>query len=137
MLDFSIAKLTEASTEESEAEFSAVKTLPGTLLGTINYMSPEQLDDVEIDSRTDVFSLGVVLYEMLAGHRPFRGTSRPAVMRAIMYDDAKQLAVVFEDEFYADWDPARPPRSEGFKDPQIEAARSLLAGEAFYPAFAS
>jgi serine/threonine protein kinase/tetratricopeptide (TPR) repeat protein len=80
VLDFGLAKLdpllsrTSAQTPDSEAE-TRVKTDPGVVMGTVLYMSPEQAMGREVDPRTDIFSLGVVLYEMAAGRVPFSGAS--------------------------------------------------------------
>lgn len=69
ILDFGIAKLTE------HAAGSAFKTSPGTVMGTASYMSPEQARGSQVDSRTDLWSLGAVLYEMVAGRLPFTGAT--------------------------------------------------------------
>lgn len=78
VLDFGLAKLIEkrASTPNPEAETKMLlQTMPGMVMGTPSYMSPEQARGLEVDARTDIFSLGVVLYEMLAGRAPFAGES--------------------------------------------------------------
>ena len=77
VLDFGLAKVTEKRSQalgeqESEAA-TAVKTAPGMLMGTVNYMSPEQARVLEVDERTDIWSVGVILYEMLTGLMPFGG----------------------------------------------------------------
>ena len=72
--DFGIAKLVEG-TREAASLLNTGETRPGTLVGTLAYMSPEQASGELVDNRSDVFSFGVVLYEMLTGHRPFLGTT--------------------------------------------------------------
>ena len=81
ILDFGLAKLKGVSTLTKEA----------STLGTIYYMSPEQVSGKEVDQRTDIWSLGVVLYEMLTGQLPFRGEYEQAVMYAILNEEPKQL----------------------------------------------
>jgi Tol biopolymer transport system component len=81
VLDFGLAKLTERpSGEIPEANLTA----PGTVIGTASYMSPEQARGQALDGRSDLFSLGIVLYEMLAGRRPFRGTSGIETLAALL-----------------------------------------------------
>jgi hypothetical protein len=93
VLDFGLAKLREplVSPEEREGPTTTRDTSPGVLLGTLGYMSPEQVRGEPPDPRTDVFALGVVLYEMVAGRRAFGGTTPPEVLAAILRDEPPAL----------------------------------------------
>lgn len=85
ILDFGLAKLTEHEDTSSEATTIAlVNTEPGSVLGTAAYMSPEQAAGREVDARTDIWSLGVVLYEMIAARQPFQGVSKSHIIVAII-----------------------------------------------------
>ncbi|HJZ68429.1 MAG TPA: protein kinase [Blastocatellia bacterium] len=91
VLDFGLAKLAERfdSTNDSASDPTAitqkvVETDPGVVMGTISYMSPEQARGVAVDSRTDIYSLGVVMYEMIAGRVPFEGDSFGDVISGIL-----------------------------------------------------
>jgi len=86
-LDFGLAKLTErpAATVDMDATTNAeVRTDPGTVMGTAHYMSPEQARGLKVDGRSDIFSLGVVLYEMIAGKTPFEGATTTDVLASIL-----------------------------------------------------
>ena len=88
VLDFGLAKLEERSLgpEDETRTMEPKLTETGVVMGTAAYMSPEQASAMPVDHRTDIFSLGVVLYEMLAGRRPFRGKSPVETMHAIIND---------------------------------------------------
>ncbi|MEW6209126.1 MAG: protein kinase [Acidobacteriota bacterium] len=86
VLDFGLAKPRHGAPGASDAETTVmgVNTEPGVVMGTVNYMSPEQARGREMDCRTDVFSLGAVVYEMVSGRRPFEGETTSDVMAAIL-----------------------------------------------------
>ena len=88
ILDFGIAKITELAAPDSRDRrlptYSG--TEPGMVMGTVPYMSPEQLLGKRLDGRTDIFSLGVVLYQMATGQRPFSGDTRVELMSSILRD---------------------------------------------------
>ena len=92
VLDFGLAKVTPALSNVGEAGATAASTVaveahltsPGTAVGTIAYMSPEQVRCKELDARTDLFSFGAVLYEMATGQLPFRGESTGVIFKAIL-----------------------------------------------------
>ena len=97
VLDFGLAKLVERfEPANSEAETRAIelKTSPGILMGTVAYMSPEQARGLPVDARTDVWSLGVVLYEMVAGRKPFEGPTPTDVIISIAEREPESLAKV-------------------------------------------
>src|SRR5262249_45241806 len=92
ILDFGLAKITTAkSARATEAATEATATEPGVVMGTVGYMSPEQVRGQIADSRSDIFSLGAVLYEMLVGKRAFAGESSVEAMNAILKDDPPEL----------------------------------------------
>jgi formylglycine-generating enzyme required for sulfatase activity/dienelactone hydrolase/predicted Ser/Thr protein kinase len=85
VLDFGLAKLVERSS--TDATVSVLGTMPGIIMGTAAYMSPEQAQGQPVDARSDIFSFGAVLYEMFAGRRPFSGTSDVGIITSILRDD--------------------------------------------------
>jgi serine/threonine-protein kinase len=87
ILDFGLAKLAKQTRV----------TRTGTTVGTVAYMSPEQTRGDDVEARSDVWSLGVVLYEMLAGRAPFRGDAEPAVANSILHDQPEMLTAIRRD----------------------------------------
>jgi Tol biopolymer transport system component/predicted Ser/Thr protein kinase len=88
ILDFGLAKLREAPEEAAEASALPTRHLTGQgqILGTVAYMSPEQVEGKVVDHRTDIFSLGIVLYEMATGRRPFLGDTQASIISSILRD---------------------------------------------------
>jgi serine/threonine protein kinase len=96
ILDFGLAKLMEPrGGAEAQADLPTLNTDPGAVMGTVGYMSPEQVRGQPVDHRSDLFSLGVILYEMLAGERPFRGESAVETLKC---DLERRSARSFDDE---------------------------------------
>jgi len=98
VLDFGLAKLTEAA-PASDAETAVTRepaTEEGTIVGTVGYMSPEQAEGKAVDARSDIFSFGSVLYEMLTGQRAFQGETKVSTIAAILREEPKPLSQVVE-----------------------------------------
>ncbi|HEY9502830.1 MAG TPA: protein kinase, partial [Pyrinomonadaceae bacterium] len=91
VLDFGLAKLVQQDIRDVEAS-TLVNTADGVVLGTMSYMSPEQARGLELDARTDVWSLGVVIYEMVTGRPPFAGTTMSDVMVSLLDHEPAPLA---------------------------------------------
>ena len=91
VLDFGLAKLLASDSSGEGATQTIFHTEPGKVVGTVAYMSPEQARGVAVDARTDVWSLGVLLYEMLTGQRPFSGASSTDTLAAILDRDPAPL----------------------------------------------
>jgi serine/threonine protein kinase/Tol biopolymer transport system component len=93
LLDFGLAKLTDVGeVGESNTTRTMALTQAGTVMGTVAYMSPEQAEGKKLDFRSDIFSFGVVLYEMVAGKRAFRGDSQASVLAALLRDQPQPVA---------------------------------------------
>src|SRR5712672_2018591 len=97
LLDFGLAKLKQ-EVAPANAQISQLPTAndpltaQGTIIGTLQYMAPEQLEGKEVDSRTDIFALGVVVYEMATGKRAFEGKSQATLIGAILKDDPPPMS---------------------------------------------
>jgi eukaryotic-like serine/threonine-protein kinase len=95
ILDFGLAKLkpkTMGGGVDSEAPTMKPLTNPGVVMGTVGYMSPEQVRGAEVDHRSDIFSFGMILYEMLSGKRAFDGASMAELMSAILKEEPPELS---------------------------------------------
>src|SRR5262245_18352478 len=100
LLDFGLAKLTEAIDGDPEgaaatmAAQGAPRTEEGAILGTVAYMSPEQAECRKVDGRSDIFSFGSVMYEMLTGRRAFEGTNKTSTLGAILHTEPKAASEI-------------------------------------------
>lgn len=92
VLDFGLAKLVHESSTDSSAQTASMMTAPGSIVGTLAYMSPEQLRAEIVDQRSDIFSLGAVIYEMLSGRGPFRADTAPETAAHVLMKDPPALS---------------------------------------------
>jgi len=93
VLDFGLAKVSAVTQPEKNADSSLVKTSSGIVMGTVTYMSPEQARGLPLDARTDIWSLGLILYETLDGHNPFEGPSKSDVIASILHREPPTLKI--------------------------------------------
>jgi Tol biopolymer transport system component/predicted Ser/Thr protein kinase len=94
VLDFGLAKISRgraAGNSRTEVGVSPTLTVEGSILGTLPYMSPEQIEGQEADARSDIFSFGVVLYELITGKRPFSGESQASLIASILREKPQPL----------------------------------------------
>jgi serine/threonine protein kinase len=89
LLDFGLAKLADPSETSEQDETRTIMTQEGAIVGTVGYMSPEQAEGKKLDFRSDIFSFGAVLYEMVTGHRAFGGDSTASTLSSILRDEPK------------------------------------------------
>lgn len=93
VLDFGLAKSIDFDDFETDTAEANLKTEQGLIMGTTAYMSPEQIRGQKVDRTTDIWSLGIVLYEMLSGHRPFHGESKGDLIAAILKNEPEPITI--------------------------------------------
>jgi eukaryotic-like serine/threonine-protein kinase len=128
VVDFGLAKLSaaEAASEIDDQALTRTDTEPGKVMGTIEYMSPEQARGLPVDARTDVYSLGAVLYEALSGQPPFQGATRSDVLAALLSTDAPPLPRPVEQASgELPWVVGKMLRKD--RDERYQSAREVLA----------
>jgi Tol biopolymer transport system component len=129
VLDFGLAKLTEKQLTTADAEatttIAGTETDPGTVMGTAQYMSPEQARGQAVDARTDIFSLGLVLYEMITGKRPFEGATPTDVIVSILTRDPTP-ASLFTPEVPAELDRIISKALEKDREERYQVVKELL-----------
>ena len=124
VLDFGLARASGATPVQNSEDETSLRTSEGVVMGTVPYMSPEQVEGRDVDMRSDIFSLGVVLFEAATGRRPFQGRSQAALLSSILRDDAPPVP---------EWRPDLPGAFgrliarclEKDRDRRIQSARDL------------
>jgi eukaryotic-like serine/threonine-protein kinase len=94
VLDFGLAKPNSTPADSQLSEMDKLSTRDGVVMGTVSYMSPEQARGEKVDHRTDIFALGVMVYEMLSGQRPFDGATASDIVAAVLTKDPEPLGRV-------------------------------------------
>ena len=95
LLDFGLRKLTDGASDGSSTKTVADRlTSEGSVMGTAAYMSPEQAEGKRLDARSDIFSFGLVLYEMITGQPAFRGASTASTLAAILRDEPRPITEI-------------------------------------------
>ncbi|MEO6590043.1 MAG: protein kinase, partial [Pyrinomonadaceae bacterium] len=131
ILDFGIAKLLETESQTATAEANAATlvytTNPGTIIGTASYLSPEQARGLKIDTRSDIFSFGIVIYEMITGKPPFSGASVADIIAAILKSEPKPLSVFSNNAALSelDWIISKSLKKE--REERYQKIKDLLA----------
>jgi serine/threonine protein kinase/Flp pilus assembly protein TadD len=97
VLDFGLAKLTESGPDSDQTQTAALVSVAGQIVGTVPYMSPEQVRGDKVDARSDIFSIGIILYELAAGKRPFTGETNADLVSSILRDTPPSLTSVRAD----------------------------------------
>lgn len=129
MLDFGLAKLSSEQVVESAAPTAVAKealTSPGTAVGTVAYMSPEQVRGEDLDARADLFSLGVVLYEMATGQQPFKGATSGVILDGVV-NKAPTSPVLLNPELPEELEHIINKALEKDKDLRHHSAKEMLA----------
>jgi TolB-like protein len=126
MLDFGLARAPEPARGE-DAMTALGLTQAGIILGTVPYMSPEQIESKTVDHRSDIFSLGIALYEMAAGTRPFGGDSSPALMSSILKDQPRPITALRPEVPEGVWHLVARCLEKAAAD-RVQSAQEVLAG---------
>jgi serine/threonine protein kinase/Flp pilus assembly protein TadD len=129
VVDFGLAKLT--SPDSAEVDTQAVtknlfKSDPGTVVGTAVYMSPEQARGIPVDARTDIFSLGIMIYEMTAGRLPFDGSTSSAILAAILSEKSPQPLARYSREVPAELERIVSKALRKNRDERYQTVKDML-----------
>jgi serine/threonine protein kinase/Tfp pilus assembly protein PilF len=129
VLDFGLAKLTAPALDSVDGEAPTrpnVNTDPGVVMGTAIYMSPEQARGLPLDARTDIFSLGVVIYEIIAGRLPFEGSSRNEILASMLSDKESQPLARYSTEVPAELERIVSKALRKNRDERYQTIKDLL-----------